>query len=175
MLHLRLLPPGEGTAGLLKLIPEIFLKIFGNGVTSAQPARVGGSQITSEGWIRKKLQAQHRNPSPSPDSWDLFPLPHPVPALQLELVSVLAQNAAGYSHPRSVCSFLLASSCLCHPSLGTPGRCPRGGVPWEVPPGLWVCLGTGLGQLVGSRAGWGCAQGGSGSTPMSPLLTAASP
>lgn len=55
-------------------------------------------------------------------------MPHPVPALQPELW-VLAQNAAGYSHPCSARSFLLARSCLCHPSLGTPGRCLQGAVP----------------------------------------------
>lgn len=66
-----------------------------------------------------------------------------MPALQLELV--LAQNAAGYSHPRSVRSFLLARRCLCHPSSGW---CPQGGVPRPLGH-AWVCL--------GSRAGWGCA------------------
>lgn len=53
-LHRRLLIPGEGTAGLSKIILEVFIKIFGNGVTSAQPARVGGSLTISEGGKGKK-------------------------------------------------------------------------------------------------------------------------
>lgn len=48
----------------------------------------------------------------------------------------------------------------------SPGRCPQ---PFGAQPGcVWA-------QPVGSRAGWGCAQGGSSSTPMSPLPTAVSP
>lgn len=168
VLHLRLLSPGEGTAGLFEIILEVFPKIIGNRVSSAQPARVGGSLITSEGRVRQrqKLQAQLslRDPStsPSPDSRDLFPPPHPVPALQLELVNVLARSAAGYSHPRSVRSF------LCCPSLGAPGL-------WGTPGCVWA---------HGWHSPWGAGQAGavprlpqrgSSSTPMSPLLTAGSP
>lgn len=50
----------------------------------------------------------------------------------------------------------------------SPGRCPRGGALRRCPRALghaWVCLGTRLAQPEGSRAGWGCAQGGSDSHP----------